>query len=247
MSTTPLVRYNLKELVPEMKSEEAVTIAVRLAAGVTLPAGCVLAEVAGTGTAVNEVQTGTISGAPGSGSFFMNYNGQITTGVAFNATGATAQSALEALSNVGVGNVTVSGGVGGPYVITFVGELGGLDQPLITTTHTFNQGTIAIVQTTPGKPANGYYAPYVDGSVEPARALLRYGVTTDERGKISIGSDYNNKTITTEVYISGYFKTADIPLSGTGALDANGVADLGRMVKGTTSALSSANALMRVR
>jgi hypothetical protein len=43
-----------------------------------------------------------------SGTFTLTYNGQTTTGIAWNASAATVQSALEALSNIGVGDVAVT-------------------------------------------------------------------------------------------------------------------------------------------
>jgi len=47
------------------------------------------------------------------------------TQVAYNATAAFIQSYLEAYSNIGVGNVTVSGSAGGPWTVNFVGALSG--------------------------------------------------------------------------------------------------------------------------
>jgi hypothetical protein len=43
------------------------------------------------------------------GTFTLSYAGQTTGGLAYNATAATIQSALEALSTIGAGNVTVTG------------------------------------------------------------------------------------------------------------------------------------------
>jgi len=52
-----------------------------------------------------------------------------TTALAYNATAAQVQSALEALSIVGRGNVSVTGGpaAGTPYRMTFIGALAGVD------------------------------------------------------------------------------------------------------------------------
>ncbi len=79
---------------------------------------------------VNEVQTITITGTPGSGTFTLTYAGQTTSGIAYGATAATVQSALEALSNIAVGDVVCSGGPlpGTAVVCTFAENLGG--QPL---------------------------------------------------------------------------------------------------------------------
>ena len=72
----------------------------------------------------NAVQTVTITGAPTGGTFTLTYDGQTTAGIAFDASAATVQAALAALSSIGVGNVTVTGVSGGPYTVTFQGALG---------------------------------------------------------------------------------------------------------------------------
>lgn len=71
------------------------------------------------GSASNsEVQTITISGATG-GTFRLTFGTEQTSGLAYNASAGTVESALEALS--GIDNVTVTGSAGGPYTITFGG------------------------------------------------------------------------------------------------------------------------------
>jgi hypothetical protein len=104
---------------------------------------------------VNEVQTVTITGTPTGGTFRLTWNGQQTAVIAYNATAATVQAALEALSNIGVGNVSVTGGPGPgtPYVVTFVGQFASENVSQMTATHTFTGGTtpaIAVATTTPG-------------------------------------------------------------------------------------------------
>jgi hypothetical protein len=47
-----------------------------------------------------------------------------TTGYGRDATAATLQAALEALSSIGTGNVFVTGAAGGPYLVTFQAALG---------------------------------------------------------------------------------------------------------------------------
>ena len=74
----------------------------------------------GTTRGANEVQTVTISGAAG-GTFKLKFDGDTTNSIAFNASAATVQSELEALSSIGVGDVAVSGGAGGPYTVSFQG------------------------------------------------------------------------------------------------------------------------------
>jgi hypothetical protein len=68
----------------------------------------------------------TVNGVPTGGTFTISVtvagNTQTTAGLAFNAAGATVQTALQGLSNVGAGNATVVGA--GPYTITFPAALG---------------------------------------------------------------------------------------------------------------------------
>ncbi|MGW4119889.1 hypothetical protein [Nocardia sp. NPDC004711] len=62
--------------------------------------------------------TVTIGGSPTGGTFPLTFNGQTASGIAYNATAAAVQTALEALSSIGAGNVTVTGSAGGPYTVT---------------------------------------------------------------------------------------------------------------------------------
>ena len=58
----------------------------------------------------------------GSGMFTLTFGGQKTAAIAHNAEATAVQTALEALSTVGAGNVAVAGGAG-EYVIAFTGAL----------------------------------------------------------------------------------------------------------------------------
>lgn len=86
--------------------------------------------------AVNEVQQLAIDAT--GGTFTVTFGGQTTPAQAYNVPAATLQTALQALSSIGANNVLVTGGPGGagaltPYVITFVGTLGGASEALMTT------------------------------------------------------------------------------------------------------------------
>ena len=70
-----------------------------------------------------ERQTVTITGSPTGGDFTLTFAGQTTAAIAYNASAATVEAALEALSTIGQGNVQVTGAAGGPYTVEFVGEL----------------------------------------------------------------------------------------------------------------------------
>ncbi len=59
-------------------------------------------------SAISEVQRITPSVNPSSGTFTLTYNGMTTSAIAYDASAATVQAALEALSNVNSGDITVS-------------------------------------------------------------------------------------------------------------------------------------------
>jgi hypothetical protein len=105
--------------------------------------------------AVNDVQTGTISGSPSSGAMPLNVLGVTTAGVAFDATGAQAASAIQTALQAAFGSTYTVGGTGsagGPWVITFSGPgVAGRTIPIITNgTSTFDAGTVGWVHTTAG-------------------------------------------------------------------------------------------------
>lgn len=63
------------------------------------------------------------------GTFTLTYDGQTTTGIAYNASPSTVQSALEALSNIAPGDVTI-GGSAGAVTYAFTGTIAPLQAPL---------------------------------------------------------------------------------------------------------------------
>lgn len=69
----------------------------------------------------NELQTVTLTGYT-TGTFTLTFDGQTTASIAATAAAATVQAALEALSSIGSGNVTVTGAAGA-WVVEFVGML----------------------------------------------------------------------------------------------------------------------------
>ena len=69
----------------------------------------------------DEVQKVTVSGA----TFKLTFGGSSTaTLTKSTTTAASLQTALQNLPSIGQGNVSVSGATGGPYTVTFVGNLG---------------------------------------------------------------------------------------------------------------------------
>lgn len=95
-----------------------------------------------------------INGTPTTGTFTLSFGGQTTAALAFNATAAQVQTALQALSSIGPNNVTCSGGPlpASSVLITFAGTLAFRAQSLISVAaNTLDGGaTPAIAQATAG-------------------------------------------------------------------------------------------------
>ena len=80
----------------------------------------------------NTQQTVTVAGAKTGYKFTFTFGNATTAEIASDATAATLQAALEALSTIGSGNVTVTGNVGGPYTITLTNAAATAPVPLFT-------------------------------------------------------------------------------------------------------------------
>jgi hypothetical protein len=150
-----------------------------------IPSGIVLAELASGLFApyagrTAEVQSVTITGVPTGGTFTLTYDGSTSAGIAFNATAATVQSALEALASIDAGDVTVTGSAGGPYTVTFNAG-GGNVAAMTASAASLTGGTspaVVIATPTPGT------SPGTGGTEAPSGHLfnstpVRTGQTTD--------------------------------------------------------------------
>jgi len=89
----------------------------------------VTGRTAGAGT--NEVQVVEIDDGVSGGTFTLTFSGQTTSALAYNASAAVVEDALEALSTIGAGNVSVSG-ASPKWTVTFVGTKAGTDVALMT-------------------------------------------------------------------------------------------------------------------
>lgn len=126
-----------------------------------IPSGTPLGRITATGlyapyTVTDEVQSVT-EGGSGLTSFTLTFSGQTTGSIAAAATAATVQAALEALSNIGVGQVSVTGSAGGPYTVSFIGTLIDTNVAQMTATPTGGSGTVTVATVTGGgtEPSDG--------------------------------------------------------------------------------------------
>lgn len=101
----------------------------------------------------DEVVTLTVSGGPSSGTWEVSYGGQTSAAaLAIAATAAEVQTALQSLSTIGSGNATVAGSAGGPWTVTFAGDLKRTNATAITTTDSFDAGQVDVAVVTEGSP-----------------------------------------------------------------------------------------------
>jgi hypothetical protein len=123
-------------------------------------------EYAGTpGAGTDEVQTLTIGGTPTSGTFKLEFDGQVSSAIMWSATNntllANIQAALDAMANVGTNGIvasagTLSSGIG-TILLTFGANLTKLAVNLMTVYLNSLAGsspTLAIAETTPGVTAS---------------------------------------------------------------------------------------------
>ena len=81
----------------------------------------------------DSVQTITIVGSPTGGTFTLSAGGVTTSALAYNATGATVQTAVQALGG-NFATVTVTGSAGGPYTVTFPAVASNVTAPAVAFT-----------------------------------------------------------------------------------------------------------------
>ncbi|MFE9461703.1 hypothetical protein [Streptomyces californicus] len=128
---------------PERKLKSGIPLGKNTATGLYEPYAAV----------TNEVQTATVTGGPTGGTFTLTYSGQTTAAIAYNATAAAVQTALENLSNVNPGDIKVTGNAGGPYTLTFGGQYLGDNVAQISATASLTGGStpgVTMATTTAG-------------------------------------------------------------------------------------------------
>lgn len=123
----------------------------------------------------SEVQTVTITGTPTGGNFTLEFSGQETANIAWNAAASAVQAALEALSNITPGDVVCAGGPlpGTAVTCTFGGQYAGTDVALMVEDDAGLTGgtapAVTVTTTTPGGSGNaiGWRAPEVNTTPVP--------------------------------------------------------------------------------
>jgi hypothetical protein len=167
-------------------------------------------------TGTSEVQKITLPAADG-GSFTITFDGQTTNAIAWNAASSAVDTAVEALSTVGAGNVAVTGNAGGPYTLTFGGTLANKNVAEVTTTGSLTSSgnpvntPETIVTMTPGDASsaadtfNSVAATdyiYVTGDV-PGAYTFRLYQDTNTNGQLDAADERATELITMTVVDAG--------------------------------------------
>jgi len=122
----------------------------------------------------SEVQTASPDQSPNGGTYTLTYKGQTTAAIAYNASPATIQAALEALSTVNSGDITVGGGANGlddgDVTFTFRDTLGDVGMISIDDSSLSPTLTVTMSETTKGS------AGYISRSSNTVDDVI-YGVT----------------------------------------------------------------------
>lgn len=159
-------------------------------------------QTTGGASAANEVQRVALQGSPTGGTFTLTFDGQTTGTIAYNASAATVQAALEGLSNIGVGDVSVSRIGSFPYYdweVTFQSALGNTNVPQMTgdgSSLTGGSSTdVTIWTTTQGSaPVGGTFTLTYDGQTTSGIAHNADGATTqaalESLSNIDVGDVY---------------------------------------------------------
>ena len=219
MPTSAVTTWTISGVQPAQRPDQAVIRAIKLPASVTYAAGTVLGEKIGN----NEVQTATITGSPTGGTFTLTFGGQTTAATAYNATAATVQANLEALSTIGSGNVSVSGSAGGPYTVTFQNDLGYTNVAAMTASGASLTGgsspSVTIATSTAGSAGTpGTFTQYAstatDGSQTP-KCILQFATATDSNGNHVLGTSstgqFSDTVSSVPAFFGGSFYFADVP------------------------------------
>ena len=130
----------------------------------------------------NEEQQVSITGTPTEGNFRLTYDSQTTANITYDSTASALETALEALSNIGSGNVSCTGGPlpGTAITCEFVGDLAALNLNEMTADSSLLR--YEVVKTTDGSGARDEHQ-LVSVSATPGTGTFTLtfgGQTTDD-------------------------------------------------------------------
>ncbi|HEX3658961.1 MAG TPA: autotransporter-associated beta strand repeat-containing protein [Pirellulales bacterium] len=167
----------------------------------------VAVELAGSsGLAGTTSDTQLVDVGPTTGTFILTFGNETTTALSYNATPATVQAALQALSLIGAGNVIVSGAPG-EYAITFVNYAAGVVPQLTTTSINVTAATEVVNGQTDSETVGSLTL--VDGPASSAQIALSTGTVLQLNGSVTVNSLNTGDTVDSpSAVIGGFGNTA---------------------------------------
>jgi hypothetical protein len=152
-----------------------------------------------TPLSLNEVQSLTVEAT--AGTLTLEFEGEPSAPLSFDASAAELQSALEAIAAIGLGNLVVTGASGGPYAIEFTGALAArgvaeLSPDPAGLEDGEEPGTAAVTVTRPGHTAfedRLLSAPII--SLRPATAYHYRVVAENAAHQVTQGPDQSFETL----------------------------------------------------
>jgi hypothetical protein len=122
------------------------------------------------------------------GTFTITVAGETTAAIEFDATAAEVQAALEALSNVNVGDIVVAGGPlpETAVTLTYQGQFAGENVPAATIADSITNGSATLTTTTEGAAgaATNGLETFVGHLLTPARVINSAAATHDVTGAL---------------------------------------------------------------
>jgi flagellar hook-associated protein 2 len=175
-------------------------------------------------TATSELQTMSRASNPTGGTYTLTYEGQTTSAIAYNADTATITAALEALSTVNTGDITVAGGANGladgDVTFTFSNNMGDVSMIYADGSSLVAAGDPTVTETTKG------VAAYISRSSNTVDDVI-YGValhlhdTTDTGGEeLTLTRDIQSVKDNIDSMVEGYNFAVQFIQEKTGYNDA---------------------------
>ncbi len=213
-TTTSTRTYTIEVEIIAEKAGQAVlapTVTRSTVAGTDQDATVNSTLVSAGGNSTNETQVVTLPGNPTGGTFTLTFQGQTTSGIAYNASTSAVGSALEALSNIGSGDVSVTGEAGN-WTIEFVSAMAATDYAQMTGSgSSLTGGTVAVSTTQAAVPnANEQVLISLSDNVTGGTFTLTY----DSSESANIDYDATAAGIETALEGTSSIGSGDVAVSG---------------------------------
>lgn len=219
-------RMGLQDMMPIML--DISSFAAEHIAGGYLPSGIALGKITATNKygpfdpGTSEIQSMIATGGT-TGDFTLGFGGETTASIAFDATAAEIQAALETLASVNAGDIVCSGGPlpGTAVKLAFGGQYAGVDVPLLVVTDNITGGTATVTVDTAGG-ASG---------ASDGRAVLR-GHLFEEVKVVAL----TDPDVGAALFWTGVVRAARLPSftgsgDGLGEVDAIGMAQVAAWIR----------------